>query len=122
MLIATATADDMLAAGWPLLEGKGDYKDVTEAATLIAHARGDLAASAGIVVNPTFTLRTDREPNFGSWRTGDYFRVSVSSDALDVLAPQTRPGQYDGFLRCVAYSVDPASEQVELTMGGVLQA
>lgn len=120
MLIAAAAATELLDGGWPLLEGTSDYKDVTDMSTLVAHAAGDLAASAGIVVNPTFTIRTDREPYFGSWTAGDYFRISVSSDGLSSAAPLTRPGQYDGWLRLVSWSVDPATETAELTMGGVL--
>lgn len=120
MLIATAVEQTLIDNGYPLLEDKGEYKDVTDLGTLVSHAVADLAASAGIVVNPTFTIRMDQEPYVGSWSTGDWFHVSISSDGLEAGTPPTRVGRYSGWLRCIAYTMHPASETAELTMGGVL--
>lgn len=116
MLSSVAHRPDRLDAGYPLLEQVVAYKDVSEFATLDAHARADVAAATADV-RPTITVRADTEPRLGSYITGDDARVRITDDRW----PSTAASAVglDTFMRIVGISVDPPSagtaEQVNLT-------
>jgi hypothetical protein len=112
-LVAGATDDDLLAAGWPLLESVQSYNGVTQAATVQGHANADLNARSGAAVAPTFVVLADADPPLGSYGPGDAAVFSI--------APEPRwPDGLDAELRILEMEVTASSpETVRLTCAGV---
>lgn len=76
---STASADDLLAAGFPRQTISAQYSDVVEPATLQRHANADLAAARGMVT--TWTLSTfDNSPDWTQVQRGDVVRVILDTD------------------------------------------
>jgi hypothetical protein len=71
----------LLAAGWPVLEADVSLTDITQQATLNAHALGEAAVRAGIVVVPTITVLAD-DPPLLSYGVGDQVRVRITDDVF----------------------------------------
>jgi len=85
-LRATASATDLLAAGFPLQTVTKQYSDITEPGTLLRHAEADLAASRGMVT--TYTLTTfDDEPDWTQVQRGDTIRVELDTDVYATERP-----------------------------------
>lgn len=123
VLVAAASATSLIDAGYPLLEDATSYSDVTEPATLQAHAVADLAALADPVTIPTLAVRADADPVLGSYVVGDELRLRVT----DARWPATIAGQGAGLdraYRLVAVAVRPpgsgSSEAVTLTLGATV--
>lgn len=81
-LRGVATASDLIAAGWPLLEKVTTYDDVIEQARLNSSARAELAARSQADVQPKFTVLADGDPAFGSYSVGD--------SAIFIIDPEPR--------------------------------
>ncbi|MFE3169337.1 hypothetical protein [Streptomyces sp. NPDC059224] len=94
-IVKTASEQDMLDAGWPLLEGVATYDGVTDETQVQSLTNADLQAASGATVQPTFTVAADVDPAFGSYSVGD--------EALFVIDPEPQsPNGREGVLRIVA--------------------
>ncbi|MGW2210111.1 hypothetical protein [Streptomyces sp. NPDC001781] len=113
-VIRTATAQDMLDAGWPLLEGVATYEGVVDAAQVQGLANADLEAASGSQVQPTFEVSADADPAFGSYSVGD--------EALFVIDPEPQsPNGRQGTLRIASIENTSVNgpERIRLTCVGV---
>ncbi|MEU3962927.1 hypothetical protein AB0F42_24495 [Streptomyces buecherae] len=109
-LRSTATATDMIAAGWPLLESVQTYEGVIEQSRLDANARAALAAQSQADVQAKFVVLADGDPAFGSYQVGDV--------ALFIIDPEPRtPAGRQAELRIVGMEVTASAgpERVSLT-------
>lgn len=91
MLIQSAARTDLIDQGWPGYSTQRAYKDVTEIATLSAHAQADVDRLSG-VDRETFAVQVD--PTFagqpwGSWDLGDDCLLVINDDPAF-------PGRDDG--------------------------
>lgn len=109
-IVKTATAQDMLDAGWPLLEGVATYDGVVDEAQVQGMTRADLEARSQAQTQPTFEVSADTDPAFGSYQVGD--------EALFVIDPEPQsPAGRSGVLRIVSIentAVD-GPERIKLT-------
>ncbi|MFC9465213.1 hypothetical protein [Streptomyces coelicoflavus] len=113
-IVKTARADDLIASGWPLLEGVATYDDVTDEAQVQGMTNNDLENRSSSAVQPTFTVAADTDPVFGSYEVGD--------EALFVIDPEPQsPNGRQGVLRIVSIENTAAAgpERVKLTCVGV---
>jgi hypothetical protein len=118
-LIATATATDLIALGWPLLEDVDDHKDITDKALLDSLAAGDLATYSSVLGTWSLPVRTDIEPTLASYTVGDVIYLDVTGSGLLVPDQLVKAGRYAGYQRIIGTSVDPVSEVATLTLGPV---
>ncbi|MGW4648034.1 hypothetical protein [Kitasatospora sp. NPDC004289] len=97
MLTDPVTRDDLIALGWPLLDGSSDYSSVEDPAVLLEHATADLARASTPLTIPSVTIRTDpgQQPALGS---------SVRLRITDTWNPA--PGLNSRY-RVVGYRVSP---------------
>lgn len=114
-LTATATASEMLAAGWPLLEAVTTYQGVADPDRLQANTNAELTARSRADVQPTFEVSADADPAFGSYSVGD--------EALFVIdpEPQGAPAGRSAVLRILSIETTAATgpERVRLTCTAV---
>lgn len=113
-IVRTAAADDLIASGWPLLEGVATYQGVVDEGQVQALTNADLAARSRATVQPTFEVDADADPVFGSYEVGD--------EALFVIDPEPdMPRGRRGVLRIVSIENTAAGgpERVRLTCVGV---
>ena len=115
MATATVVAQDMLDAGFPLLEGTVSYKDSSDLNVLAARARSESAASKATVTVPQINVRADMDPVLGSYIVGDDVRVRITDPRFTTTL--------DTFQRITTIKVTPpdsaneTAEQVTLTLG-----
>lgn len=82
----SASADALLAAGWPRMTKRNGYSDVKDTTTLGRHAQADLAAAAGLLTG--FTLTTfDGEPDWTQVARGSSVWVSLDTDVYATQRP-----------------------------------
>ena len=82
----TATADRLLAAGWPRLTRTERYQDVIVPGTLQRHANADLQATAG--VSTGYSLVTlDGDPDWTQVPRGSSVAVSLDTDVYGGARP-----------------------------------
>ncbi|MGH3745816.1 MAG: hypothetical protein ACRDT8_00270 [Micromonosporaceae bacterium] len=70
-------ADELLALGWPLLDGTRDYTSVIELPTLDAYARWWRDTRSGVVAIPEVTVRLPAQPSLTPQRLGDHARLRL---------------------------------------------
>ncbi|MGE7432750.1 hypothetical protein [Kitasatospora sp. NPDC001175] len=78
LMSALQTSPDLIAAGWPRLDGSSDYSTVSVQATLDGHATADLARARQPVTIPAVSwlrLDTASVPPLGS-----YIRLRIADD------------------------------------------
>lgn len=118
----TQVAQDLLDAGYPLLDSTISFKDNTitpvtadSYAVLASRARAESAALKATVTLPSFTVRADLDPVFGSYITGDSVTVEVGSESSRF------PNGITTTQRINQISLQPgddaSAEQVTLTLG-----
>jgi hypothetical protein len=113
-IVKTAAADDLIASGWPLLEGVATYDGVTDEAQVQGMTNADLEALSKADVQPTFEVAADVDPQFGSYSVGD--------EALFAIDPEPKsPSGRSGVLRIVSIENTAVNgpERVRLTCVGV---
>lgn len=113
-VIRTAVAQDMLDAGWPLLEGVATYDGVIDGGQVQGLTNADLEAASGSQVMPTFEVSADADPAFGSYSVGD--------EALFVIDPEPQsPNGRQGTLRIASIENTSVNgpERIRLTCVGV---
>lgn len=113
-IVKTARAGDLIASGWPLLEGVATYDGVVDEAQVQGMTNADLAARSRADVQPTFEVAADVDPAFGSYSVGD--------EALFVIDPEPdSPRGREGVLRIVSIENTAVNgpERVRLTCVGV---
>jgi hypothetical protein len=113
-IVKTASAQDMLDAGWPLLEGVATYEDVVDEAQVQGMTNADLTARQQAQAQPRFEVVADGDPAFGSYSVGD--------EALFVIDPEPQsPRGREGVLRIVGIenTATNGPERVRLTCVGV---
>jgi hypothetical protein len=101
--------------GYPVLEKQISFSDVSVLDTAIRHAQAELRFSTTPIVLPEIIVRGDREPELGSYSTGDACRIIIPPN----VTPRF-PSGLDTFYRIIAYEVsvdDNGTEQVKLTLG-----
>ena len=81
-----ATADALLAAGYPRKTKVSQYTDVTNLATLQRHADADLAAASGMTTSWTFSA-FGSDPDWLSIARGDTVRVELDTDVYATERP-----------------------------------
>lgn len=109
-IIKTAAASDLLASGWPLLEGVATYEGVVDEAQVQGLTNADLTAMSRSQVQPTFEVSADTDPQFGSYSVGD--------EALFSIDPEPKmPNGREGVLRIVSIENTAVNgpERVRLT-------
>jgi len=74
-----ATADVLLAAGYPRKTKLAQYTDVTNLATLQKHANADLTAASGMTTGYTLSC-FGSDPDWTSIARGDTVRVELDTD------------------------------------------
>lgn len=112
MLTSTAVRTDVIDIGYPLLDTVAPFKDVSDPATLDAHARAINTAQALPVTVPEVTVLAGGDPAIGAWILGDYAKFVFGSDPLK---PDARfPTRTELFYRIVGYSAAPGNEGDEL--------
>lgn len=112
-IVKTATASDLIASGWPLLEGVASYDGVVDEAQVQGMTNADLDALSQSVVQPTFEVSADTDPQFGSYSVGD--------EGLFVIDPEAQsPSGREGVLRIISIENTSAAgpERVRLTCVG----
>lgn len=113
-IVKTSAAQDLIDAGWPLLEGVATYDGVVDEAQVQGLTNADLDAASSSQVQPTFEVSADTDPAFGSYSVGD--------EALFVIDPEPQsPAGREGVLRIVSIENTAAGgpERVRLTCVGV---
>lgn len=113
-IVKTASATDLIASGWPLLEGVASYDGVTDEDQVQGLTNADLDAASGSQVQPTFVVSADTDPQFGSYSVGD--------EALFTIDPEPQsPSGREGVLRIIAIENTSVNgpERVRLTCVGV---
>ncbi|MEU6496453.1 MULTISPECIES: hypothetical protein [unclassified Streptomyces] len=109
-IVKTATAQDLLSSGWPLLEGVQTYDGVTDETQVQGLTNADLQAQSQATTQPTFTVSADADPQFGSYQVGD--------EGLFVIDPEPQsPNGRHGVLRIVSIENTSVNgpERVRLT-------
>lgn len=119
MLIAPASRTDLIDAGWPGYTTTRAYKDVTNYATLAAHARADVERLSG-VEDEEYRVRvdpTDVSRPWGSWDLGDDAVLIVEDDPMYPANDDGTPGLVS-LRRVVAHdwSVTDSSEELFVTL------
>ncbi|MGJ5895158.1 hypothetical protein ACSCBZ_24860 [Streptomyces niveiscabiei] len=112
-IVRTASADDMIASGWPLLEGVASYDGVIDEAQVQGLTSSALTAQSQAQVQPVFEVSADTDPEFGSYSVGD--------EALFVIDPEPQsPHGREAVLRIVRIENTAAAgpERVRLTCVG----
>lgn len=113
-IVKTATAQDLIDSGWPLLEGVASYDGVTDEAQVQGLTNAGLDAASGSQVQPSFEVSADTDPAFGSYSVGD--------EALFVIDPEPQsPTGREGVLRIVSIENTSVNgpERIKLTCVGV---
>ncbi|MFI1734050.1 hypothetical protein ACH40E_33525 [Streptomyces acidicola] len=109
-IVKTATAQDLIDSGWPLLEGVATYDGVIDEAQVQGLTNADLEAQSQAQVQPTFEVSADTDPAFGSYQVGD--------EALFAIDPEPQsPNGRSGVLRIVSIENTAVNgpERVRLT-------
>lgn len=109
-IIKTAAAQDLIASGWPLLEGVASYDGVVDEAQVQGMTNADLEALSTSQVQPQFEVSADTDPQFGSYSVGD--------EALFVIEPEPQsPAGREGTLRIVSIENDSVNgpERIRLS-------
>ena len=109
-IVKTATAQDLIDSGWPLLEGVASYDGVVDEAQVQGLTNAGLEAMSQSQVQPTFEVSADTDPQFGSYSVGD--------EALFVIDPDTQsPTGRQGVLRIVSIENTSVNgpERIKLT-------
>lgn len=109
-IVRTAAAQDLIDAGWPLLEGVATYDGVVDEAQVQGMTNADLAARSQATTQPWFEVAADVDPEFGSYEVGD--------EALFVIDPEPlSPSGRQGVLRITGIEITAANgpERVRLT-------
>jgi hypothetical protein len=116
-LIKTATATNLLSAGWPRMTTTKSYTDVVDGTTLQRHANADLAASAGVATG--YSLVTlDGEPDWTQIPRGSTVYVVLDTDMYGGV----RPVQFTArLLDLVVRIPDSGVAQVEWRIADVLE-
>ena len=112
-IVKTATAQDLIDSGWPLLEGVETFDGVTDEAQVQGLTNAGLEAASGSQVQPTFEVMADGDPAFGSYQVGD--------EALFVIDPEPQsPAGREGVLRIVSIENTSVNgpERIKLTCVG----
>ncbi|GGS82058.1 hypothetical protein [Streptomyces griseoviridis] len=113
-IVKTATATDMIGAGWPLLESVETWDGLLDEAQVQSLTNAELSARSQANTAPTFEVSADTDPQFGSYQVGD--------EALFVIDPEPlMPTGREGVLRIVSMENTSASgpERVRLTCAAV---
>ncbi|MFF9205150.1 hypothetical protein ACF1AE_25680 [Streptomyces sp. NPDC014986] len=113
-IVKTASAQDLLDSGWPLLEGVATYDGVVDETQVQGLTNADLEARSTADVQPKFVVSADTDPQFGSYSVGD--------EALFVIDPEPlSPAGREAVLRIVSIENTAAGgpERVQLTCVGV---
>lgn len=122
-LLRTATASNLLAAGWPRMTTTNAYSDVTVAATLQAHANADLARRAGIATGYSLvSLDGDPTADWTQTPRGSTVRVVLDTDIYGSSRPVGGPDGFDA--RCTNITVrvpDSGAAQIEWSTVDVLE-
>ena len=113
----TATADRLLAAGWPRLTRTERYQDVVVPGTLQRHADADLKATAG--VSTGYSLVTlDGDPDWTQVPRGSSVAVSLDTDVYG----GQRPVEFTSRLLDLTVRVpDDGPAQVEWDVAEVME-
>ena len=98
LMSALLTRPDLIALGWPRLDGTSDYSSVEQQSTLDQHAAADLARAAAPVTIPAVTILTGEA---GLPALGGYVRLRI----VDLWFPL--PGLQARY-RVVGLKVSPA--------------
>lgn len=93
-------ADDLLAAGWPRIDGGSDYTTVERQSTLDAHARADAARARTPVQIPEVEVRLDTALGLSPAMLGATVRIRIR----DLWHPEGLDARY----RVVGLAVTPA--------------
>lgn len=101
-LTSYQTNPDLIAAGYPLLEGATAYQSITDQATLDSLAQAAVDASGSASTAPTFTVAADADPLLGTYGLGDSAMFSIDPDIRF-------PSGYSGELRIVSIAVTAQS-------------
>jgi hypothetical protein len=109
-IVRTATAQDLIDSGWPLLEGVATYDGVVDQAQVQGMTNADLAARSQATVQPTFEVAADADPEFGSYEVGDEAWFVIDPEPLS-------PSGRRGVLRIVGIQNTAANgpERIRLT-------
>jgi hypothetical protein len=112
-IVKTVAAQDLLDAGWPLLEGVATYDGVVDEAQVQGLTSADLEALSKSTVQPTFEVSADTDPAFGSYSVGDEALFTIDPE------PQSPTGR-EGVLRIVSIENTSVNgpERVRLTCVG----
>lgn len=113
---STATNTVLHQDGYPLVETTVSRPDVTVQDTLDDIAEAEMISRATPLVEPSITVRTDADPQMGTWRIGDDCRVRIVGD-------KRWPDGLDQTMRIIGYHADPvltAKESIKLLLAPVL--
>jgi hypothetical protein len=79
---AAASATDLLAAGWPLLEQEEEKQDVSDEQTLYGHAQRYLNEFRPPVADITISVNGSLNPVVGSYSPGDWCSIIANDEFI----------------------------------------
>jgi hypothetical protein len=124
-LLASASRNDLMAAGYPVLEVGETFSKITVNATLVRHANQLLADKAGQLVTPTITFSPDLA--LGTmpfqWEHGQDVRIRISDNRRFVPPPSGGPG-LDLKLRIISATITVGAtgeEEISVELSEILE-
>lgn len=110
---ATAQDDSLHADGWPKLDVRQSFQDVTRTSTLQAHANAAIQTlNPNKVPLPRITVRSNEGPSIGSYFVGDHAYFTITGDRFAGLADDTLTAAYRITQMNITTPSSSTSEQV----------
>ena len=100
---------NLINAGYPLLQQVYSYQDIIEVTTLEKHARADLAAFSEPLTTPKVVVKVDGAVPLGTYIEGDDVVLSITDDRF--------PNGISAAFRLLGYTFNPTDMTVELDIG-----
>jgi len=121
MLTSTSVNTSMIDAGYPLVEEKFTYKEMTDPAAVASMAASLVRAYATPITLPQLTVRADVDPVLGAYIDGDDVRVRITDaarfpDNRGVANTDGIDHSFDGYFEITGKEVTPTDDTKEVVL------